>query len=83
MAALGVNLLALVLVLGISWMGMMWLAGKVHRHAHAEEEVWGITRVEVGEPCPECEGVGASQHLGKLEACGLCEGTGEVASLPS
>ena len=82
-AAVALILLALVLVLGISWVGMMWLAGRVHRHDVEETEEWVITAVEVGDPCPECDGVGAKQRLGGLSMCELCEGTGEITSLPS
>ncbi len=83
MAAVAVNLLALVLVLGISWVGMMWLAGRVHRASDVLDDEWVITAVEVGDPCPECDGVGAKQKLGGLTMCELCEGTGEITSLPS
>ena len=81
MAALGLNLLALLLVVGILWSAMMWLTRKAHRHSEQEDEVWGITRVEVGDPCPECDGIGARRRLGRIEACGLCEGKGEITSL--
>lgn len=82
-AAVALNLLALVLVLGISWVGMMWLAGRVHGQDAADGADWIITAVEVGDPCPECDGVGAKQRLGGLSMCELCEGTGEITSLPS
>lgn len=83
MPAVALNLLALVLVLGISWVGMMWLAGRVHRKGGIVDDEWVITAVEVGDPCPECDGVGAKQRLGGLTMCELCEGTGEITSLPS
>ena len=82
-AAVALNLLALVLVLGISWVGMMWLAGRVHGREEGEDEEWVITPVGVGDPCPECDGVGAKRRLGGLSMCQLCEGTGEITSLPS
>ena len=82
-AAVALNLLALVLVLGISWVGMMWLAGRVHGKDEGDVEEWVITAVEIGDPCPECDGVGAKQRLGGLTTCELCEGTGEITSLPS
>jgi hypothetical protein len=80
-AAFGLNLLALLLVVGISWLAMMWLTRWVHRHNDHEDEVWGITRVDAGDPCPECDGIGARRRLGRIEACGLCEGKGEITSL--
>ncbi len=82
MTAVGLNLLALLLVVGISWLGMMWLAGRVRRHTDREDEVWGITPVVPGDSCPECDGIGARRRLGRIEACGLCEGKGEITSLP-
>ncbi len=82
MAAIALNLLALVLVVGFCWLGMMWMAGRLHGRARENEE-WVITRVEVGDPCPECDGVGARQRRGALEPCGLCEGTGEITTLSS
>lgn len=74
------NLVALVLVVGISWVGMMWLARHVHRHGVGSEE-WVITEVHSGDPCPECDGVGAKTRLGGLEPCPLCEGTGVHSSI--
>ncbi len=80
--AILLNLIALALVLGISWLGMMWLASKVHGHAPADEdEEWVIAEVHPGDPCPECDGVGARQKLGRLEPCPLCEGTGIYTSI--
>ncbi len=74
------NLVALLLVVGLSWVAMMWLADKVHnRHASAED--WVITEVHPGDPCPECEGVGAKQRLGALDTCPMCEGTGIYTSI--
>ncbi len=82
MAAVALNLVALILVLGISWVGMMWLAGRVHSKG-VEVEEWVISPVEVGDPCPECDGVGAKHRISGLSPCELCEGTGEITSLPS
>ncbi len=79
--ALLLNLLALVLVVGISWQGMMWVAARVRRHAERDEQEWVITEVHPGDPCPECGGVGARQKLGGLEPCPLCEGTGVYTSI--
>lgn len=76
--AIVLNLVALLLVIGLSWVGMMWLAGRVHRKDR------GIPLVDVGEPgepCHECDGVGAKQRLGALEPCPVCEGTGVVTPL--
>ncbi|MGI9623007.1 MAG: hypothetical protein ACR2PK_09245 [Acidimicrobiales bacterium] len=87
MAAVALNLLALMLVVGSSWLAMMWLANRAHSRRYVDnldaEEEWVITRVELGDPCPECDGVGAKQKLGGLETCELCEGRGEITSLPS
>lgn len=84
MTAILLNVLALALVLGISWLAMAWLARKVHGDALVgESEEWVITRVELGDPCPECSGVGAQRRRGALEPCRLCEGTGEITALPS
>ena len=83
MAAVVLNLVALVLVVGLSWIGMMWLAGKVHRTGIGDDEDWTITALHAGDPCPECDGVGAKPKVAGLEPCGLCEGTGEITSLPS
>lgn len=80
-SAVVLNVVALLLVIGISWFGMMWLAGRVHRHG--EEEQWGVTELHYGDPCPECDGVGAKQLISGLAPCELCEGTGEITSLPS
>ena len=80
--AILLNLLALTLVLGISWLGMMWLASKVHRgSSDDQDEDWVISEVHPGDPCPECEGVGARQKLGRLEPCPLCEGTGVYTAI--
>ena len=79
--ALFLNLLALVLVVGISWVGMMWLAGHVHRRGKDDDDEWVISEVHPGDPCPECEGVGAKQRLGRLQPCPLCEGTGVYTSI--
>jgi len=82
--AMVVNLVALGLVLGISWVGMNWLARRVHRQqgrTAIESDQWGITRIDEGDPCPECDGVGARQRLGRLAVCPLCEGTGVVSTL--
>lgn len=75
------NLVALILVVGISWVGMMWLAGRVHRHGDGPDEEWVISEVHSGDPCPECDGVGAKSRLGGLEPCPLCEGTGIYTSI--
>ncbi|MFN3216117.1 MAG: hypothetical protein ACE367_06445 [Acidimicrobiales bacterium] len=81
--AMLLNLVALGLVLGLSWVGMMWLAKRVHRQQgrSSSDTEWAITRIEEGDPCPECDGVGARQRLGRLVVCPLCEGTGVVSTL--
>jgi hypothetical protein len=82
-SAVVLNVVALVLVVGISWFGMMWLAGRVHGHADDVDEEWMITELRTGDPCPECDGVGAKPNMGGLAPCELCEGTGEISTLPS
>ena len=74
--AILLNLLALALVVAIAWLGMMWLAGKVHSRDADGEQEWMITEVHPGDPCPECAGVGAKQRFGSLHPCPLCDGTG-------
>ena len=64
------NLLALVLVVAISWFGMMWLAGKFHGRPQADA------------PCKHCKGTGARHKLGRLEPCPACEGTGTRTTTP-
>ena len=76
--AIVLNLLALVLVVGISWLGMLWLAGRVHGHAPPEEAE--VDAGDPGDPCPACGGIGATQKLSGIEPCPICEGTG-VASM--
>ncbi len=83
MSAFVLNVVALVLVVGISWFGMMWLAGRVHRHTETVDEEWVITELHAGDPCPECDGVGAKQRLSGIAPCELCDGTGEISALPS
>ncbi|MFV2039956.1 MAG: hypothetical protein ACC660_06910 [Acidimicrobiales bacterium] len=74
------NLVALVLVVGISWGGMMWLGTKLHARDKTDDE-WVITEVRPGDPCPECDGVGAKRSLGHVEPCPLCEGRGTYTSI--
>jgi len=81
-SAVVLNVVAFLLVGGISWIAMMWLAGKVHSDGVGQDEEWAISTIHVGDPCPECSGVGAMQAFEGLQACGLCEGRGEITSLP-
>ena len=77
--AIVLNLVALILVIGLSWVGMMWMAGRVHRRGRGIQ----LTELDApGEPCHECDGVGAKQRLGAIEPCPVCEGTGVVTPLP-
>lgn len=87
MTSLVLNVVALLLVLASCWIAMVWWGARMHRgrdEANEPEEIeqWGVTRVEVGDPCPECEGVGAITKVTGLEPCPLCEGTGVITSLP-
>ena len=81
MAALAVNLLALLIVLGLCWGAMMWLSGRFHGHGGATTvEVDGVGDLSVLKnpeaPCVVCEGVGATNARGKLAPCPECYGTG-------
>lgn len=77
--AIAVNLLALLLVVGISWLGMMWMAGRVHG------------RVDEAPPGPDLEPYDAERdgsfdlpadqsagpsHARSDEPCGECGGIG-------
>lgn len=84
MAALAVNLLALLIVLGLCWGAMMWLSGRFHGHGGATTvEIDGIgdltMPVTSTEPCAVCEGVGAQTTDGKLLPCTECFGTGVLS----
>ena len=84
MAALAVNLLALLIVLGLCWGAMMWLSGRFHGHGGATTvEVDGVGDLSVPlatEPsCTVCEGVGAHNSKGKLAPCPECYGTGVLS----
>lgn len=79
--AIVLNLVALILVVGICWAGMMWLAGRAHGHTARGTDEWVITEVRSGDKCPECDGIGAKPTLGSLKPCPLCEGTGIYTSI--
>ncbi len=74
------NVAALVLVLGFCWLGMAWMAKRVHR-ARGVPRAGSTPGAEV-DTCRACEGVGAKRRLGRLEPCPICEGRGVVTSLP-
>jgi len=76
------NLVALLLVLGLSWTGMMWMARWIHSSRSPVDD-WETTPLRRNDPCPECDGVGAQQRFGQLEPCPLCEGRGVITSLPN
>lgn len=79
--AIVLNLLALVLVVGISWFAMVWLSTRVHRGLGVDDEADESSLGLSEHPCRTCKGVGAQQRLGRLEPCPVCEGTGvETAS---
>ncbi len=73
--AIAVNIGALVLVIAMCWVGVRWLAGRVHgRRGLPGRARRGID--DTGQPCRECDGVGAVHHFGKIQPCPVCEGTG-------
>ena len=61
------NLVALGLVLGLSWVGMMWLAKRVHRQQgrSAEDTEWAITRIDEA-PAASISAEIADQNTGKV-----------------
>jgi len=66
------NILALLLVVGMCWLAMVWLSGRSHG-SHGSDRL-------AQDPCAECEGVGATQDLGRLMLCSICDGTGMRSS---
>ena len=81
MAALAINMLALLIVLGLCWGAMMWLSGRFHGHGGATtthvDGVGDLSQPVAAEaPCAVCEGVGAHNSHGKLAPCPECYGTG-------
>ena len=66
-----VNIGALVIVVALCWFGLRYVSGRVHSRR--------LTRVggkPDGQPCRECDGVGAVHHFGRIQPCPICEGTG-------
>lgn len=75
-----INIVALVLVVALSWGAMMIMAAWVHRRRGGElGELWLGSVVE---ECAECAGVGARRRYGELEPCPTCEGRG-VVTMPT
>ena len=79
--AVALNLVALLLVLGFVWGGMVLMSGHLHRKRLEQ----GLPDRDVdtewdpparNDPCPECGGVGAHPLRGSLQPCTACEGTG-------
>jgi hypothetical protein len=67
------NLLALVLVLVLSWGGTLAMARWAHRRRDDAPYLSAPSQ-----ECWECSGVGARRRLGQLEPCPVCEGRGVV-----
>ena len=79
--AVALNLIALLLVLGFVWVGMVVMSGYYHRKRLENQQPDGDVDVawhppDANDPCPDCGGVGARQLRGSLEPCGSCKGTG-------
>lgn len=80
------NLAALLLVVAISWFGMMWMAGRVHgkdAKPTTQNDAGRLDHPSGGrdKPCRGCKGSGAKHRMGKLEPCPVCEGTGVQPAL--
>ena len=76
--ALALNIIALVLVVAISWLGMVWLGGRIHarRKERDLDEPRAEWMPEPDSPCDVCKGVGAVHKRGSIRPCPMCEGTG-------
>ncbi len=87
--AFALNIVALLLVVGLSWGAMMWLSGRSHGHGSPAHEGRNQGRARAGRSsgdtsvygdsesrCARCEGVGAHHRRGRLEPCPVCDGTG-------
>jgi len=80
MAALAVNLIALLIVVGMCWVAMMWLSGRFHGHGSEFEyesvQYRGSTRiVRKG----RIDARGADDQVIQLPVeppCAVCEGVG-------
>lgn len=80
------NIAALILVLGITWVGMIWLSGRIHGVGQPEDSrdpVTGLPRPDGGRDqlgrdveCDTCSGIGALSDAGKVSPCPACNGTG-------
>jgi len=79
--AFALNIAALILVLGITWVGMIWLSGRIHGVGQPDEPRDPTTGLPVkgveGEAeCVTCAGIGALTDAGKVSPCPACNGTG-------
>jgi len=84
---IALNLAALILVLGITWVGMIWLSGRVHPPQPEDRDpVTGLPADPLlnaprdgdgdGDECSTCNGVGAESRNGRLVPCPACLGRG-------
>ena len=84
-AALAVNILALMIVLGLCWAAMLWLGGNEHGHRRRRGDTDSGEPIErakpawIDDPCDACNGMGASPGDGRLEPCRECYGTGVLS----
>lgn len=76
--ALALNILALVLVVAISWVAMVYLGARIHARRRREEvdEPLAEWMPAKDTPCESCKGVGAVHKRGSIVPCPVCEGTG-------
>ena len=90
MAPVILNLLALGLVIAMSWAAMVWLGHRFHglRADLGPAEVPDDASSLLGNsamldraPCDTCDGVGAGQVDGELMTCPACHGTGVIEAL--
>jgi len=85
---IALNLAALILVLGITWVGMIWLSGRVHppqpdfdpADDSSRDQVRVQPRKEAArngdDECATCKGVGAESRNGRVVPCPACLGRG-------
>lgn len=87
---LALNLIALIMVIGLSWIAMLWMSGRFHgerRDFTAEPfgdaaddaafgELFGDDFARRSNECATCNGSGARKNEGRLAPCPACEGTG-------
>ncbi len=76
--AFALNIVALLLVLGLSWAAMMWLSGRFHG-ASAHQLVADREQIHDDIEVPHARGprdLGASARQAHAAPCAACEGVG-------